>query len=139
MRKLTVSSTLIVFALLVAMALVTPASASLPPRPTAAPPRIVGGWIELRAQNGKAQWTLVQWQDSAGNWVNVEAWRGAFDAVTNGVGVKTWWVDQALFGATPYRWVVYDPTNNQVVAASAPFNLPIENKQTVSTALTLTP
>jgi len=132
--------------LMIALAMrATPAQA-LPPRPTPVPEatsippaRTIGGWIDLRAQNAKAQWSVVQWQDSAGNWVNVDSWRGAFDAVSDGVGVKTWWVDQATFGTTPFRWVVYDATTKQVVATSQPFNLPTENKQTVSVQVTLAP
>lgn len=147
MRKFILFLGLSAFALfLLAITLVNPVSADLPPRPIPPPaptdvpqPRLLGGWIQLQAQNAKAQGTVVQWQDSAGNWVNVESWRGAFDAVIGGVGTKTWWVDQSTFGPTPYRWVVYDPTNNQVVATSAPFNLPSYNKQVVTTAITLAP
>jgi len=147
MLNLKSSSALVAFALfLLAIALVTPVNADLPPRPTEPPPptdaprmRALGGWIELRAQNVKSQWSVVQWQDSAGNWINVESWRSAFDSVTGGVGKKTWWVDQTSFGPTLYRWVVYDASNNQVLAQSAPFKLPIENKQTVTTEITLAP
>lgn len=131
--------------LLVLLAWATPTFA-LPPRPipppenTPLPPaRTLGGWIELRAQNAKSQWTVVQWQDSAGNWVSVESWRGAFDSIGDGTGKKTWWVDQSSFSATPFRWMVYEPTTNQVIATSQPFNLPAENKQTVTTLITLAP
>lgn len=138
----------IVFALagiLVLLSLATPTFA-LPPRPTPPPAatsippaRTFGGWIELRAQNAKTQWTVVQWQDSAGKWIDVDSWRGAFDVVTDGVGRKTWWVDQSSFGPTLFRWVIYDGASNQVLAQSQPFNLPSENKQTVSTQVSLAP
>ena len=123
--------------------LATPALA-LPPRPTPAPEtttvppaRTIGGWIELRAQNVKGQWSVVQWQDSTGNWVDVDSWRGAFDSVSDGIGKKTWWVDQTTFTITPFRWVVYDAMTKQVVVTSQPFNLPTENKQTVNVSVTI--
>ncbi len=120
--------------------------AALPPRPTPAPvptsvppARALGGWIELRVQNATTQWTVVQWQDSTGKWIDVDSWRGAFDSVSDGVGKKTWWVDQATFSTTPFRWVVYDVATKQVVATSQPFNLPTENKQTMSVQITIAP
>ena len=131
---------------LVLLLLATPTFAALPPRPTpepaatALPPsKTLGGWIELRVQNAKTQRTVVQWQDSAGKWIDVDSWRGAFDGVTDGVGKKTWWVDQISFGPTPFRWVVYDGASNQVLAQSQPFNLPTENKQTIVVNVSIAP
>ncbi len=132
-------------ALMILLAFASPTWADLPPRPVPLPPtpepidRLVGGWIELQAQNVKGQWSVAQWQDSAGNWVNVESWRGAFDSVNEGGGVKKWWVDQASFSVTPFRWVVYEPRTNQIIAMSQPFNLPTQNRQTVSVSVTLAP
>ncbi|MBI5029561.1 MAG: hypothetical protein HZB51_03480 [Chloroflexi bacterium] len=138
----------IIIALVVvfALSMLTTPALALPPRPTIAPEatavppaRTIGGWIELRVQNAKAQWSVVQWQDSAGNWIDVDSWRGAFDSVSDGVGKKTWWVDQTSFTTTPFRWVVYDAATKQIVATSQPFNLPTENKQTVSVSVTIAP
>jgi hypothetical protein len=124
---------------------------ALPPRPTIEPiaeptaaplppgPKLVGGWIQVRVANGSGQWTVVQWQDSAGNWNNVEGWRGAFDTVVNGVGTKTWWIEQPLFGAPNFRWVVYEPGSGEVLGQSQPFSMPQENRQTVTVEISIAP
>jgi hypothetical protein len=137
---------------LLAIALATrPALADLPPRPTHQPPptevpqpKLIGGWIELRVQltpgvNAQNLEMVVQWQDGLGAWHNVDSWRGAFDSVTDSVGRKVWWVDQYTFGPTPYRWVVYESGSNKMLAESKPFNLPRENRQTVTVEVSLAP
>jgi len=112
----------------------------LPPRPTleatatleALPAKLIGGWIELRAQVGEWQDVTVgvQWLDRSGMWHDVESWRGKFDEISNGVGRKVWWVSQYTFGPTSFRWVVYDGMG-QVLTQSQPFGLPRENRQSV--------
>ncbi len=116
-----------------------PPRPGIPPGPPADPPtaKVVGGILRVYVQNAGAQWVLVQWQDSLGNWITVDSWRGAFDSIDNGVGIKTWWADQSLFGPTLYRWVVYDPGSGKVVATGDPFNLPTANKQTVTSTIVL--
>ncbi|MDX1521426.1 MAG: hypothetical protein R3264_07350, partial [Anaerolineae bacterium] len=37
----------------------------------------VGAYIVLQTDRGA--WAVVQWQDSAGNWHDVEGWRGSND------------------------------------------------------------
>lgn len=103
------------------------------------PSRPVGGWIQLQVQGATdpSQWSDIQWQDSLGVWHTVESWRGQFDQVMNGVGTKTWWVDQYTFGPTPFRWVVLDGTGKTVLVTSEAFNLPTENRQMVVVTVSL--
>jgi hypothetical protein len=104
----------------------TPESGSGPTKP-------VGGWIQLQVPGATDpnEWSDVQWQDSLGVWHPVESWQGQFDQVMNGVGTKTWWVDQYTFGPTPFRWVLFDGTGKTVLVTSEPFNLPTQNQQWV--------
>jgi hypothetical protein len=100
------------------------ASSALPPRETPTPPSPdgekdkdgppVGAYIELVAPVGA--WVVVQWQDSAGSWHDVEGWRGS------AANSSRWWVHPKDFGSGPFRWVIYQ--GNQVSAMSEPFYLP---------------
>ena len=117
----------------------------LPPRPTGATAAAVqgaivgsyeetkprGGWIELQVQNvtDPGLWSIVQWQDSAGTWLDVDSWRGLFDRVESGVGVKKWWVDAKDFN-TKFRWIVFKGNRNTVVFTSPAVSVK-ENKQLV--------
>ena len=106
----------------------TPAQAgsSLPPRkPTSTPGpdkedksnhSPVGAYIELQAPGGS--WAAVQWQDSAGNWHEVEGWRGSLPASAR------WWVAAKDFGKGPFRWAVTQEPGGRVLGLSAPFYLP---------------
>ena len=119
---------------------VTEAGADLPNRNTPTPIRQsesngdddkdsgpVGAYIELRAQNASAgAWSVVQWQDNAGGWHDVESWQGTLDN-----GYRRWWVAPKVFDTGPFRWVVYRSPGGPVIATSVPFNLPAEAKQTV--------
>ena len=114
------------------------AGATLPPRnkpvPTVAPPSDpgdnddddsspVGAYIELHVQQAQADlWSEVQWQDSDGNWQNVEGWRGT----PNSNGFWRWWVDAKDFGKGAFRWVVRNGPNAPVLGISEPFYLPSE-------------
>jgi len=62
----------------------------------------IGTYIELVAPAHAGAWSVVQWQDSAGNWHDVEGWRGTLD----NRGVRRWWVAAKDFGTGPFRWVV---------------------------------
>ncbi len=85
----------------------------------------VGAHIELQIQPEQVElWTVVQWQDSAGGWHNVEGWRGFLEAN----GGKRWWVAAKDFDTGPFRWVVYQKPNGQPVATSIPFHLPYANQ-----------
>lgn len=103
---------------------------TLPSRPkpdrAAEAERPVGAYIELRVQPAQAGlWSVVQWQDAAGNWHDVEGWRGTVE------GVRVWWVAEADFGKGPFRWVIYQGQDGPRLATSTPFNLPSEANQTV--------
>ncbi len=62
----------------------------------------LGTHIELVAPEHAGAWSVVQWQDSAGNWHDVEGWRGTLDSQ----GYIRWWVDAKDFGTGPFRWVI---------------------------------
>jgi len=63
---------------------------------------------------------VVQWQDAAGNWHNVEGWQ-------RGLGVggfERWWVAAKDFNSGPFRWVVTQGPGGPELGVSQPFNLP---------------
>jgi len=62
----------------------------------------LGTHIELAAPEHAGAWSVVQWQDSAGNWHDVEGWRGTLDSN----GYIRWWVAAKDFGTGPFRWVI---------------------------------
>jgi hypothetical protein len=69
-------------------------------------------------------WTVVQWQDSAGGWHDIEGWRGTLDG-----GQKIWWVAQRDFGTGPFRWVIYEGQGGRLLATSESFYLPASAEQ----------
>ncbi len=80
-----------------------------------------GAYIELRIQDLLfGAWTVVQWQDTAGNWHDVEGWQGWLDAT----GGKVWWVAARDFGTGPFRWAIYRSKAGELLAISQPFYLP---------------
>lgn len=104
------------------------AYAALPPRPTKTPiaeeekptPEALAGTLVLNiepVQDGL--WSIVQWQGAAGNWHDIEGWRGAVRQ-----GETIWWVEQGHWGKTPYRWVVLQEDDGSVLATSETFSLP---------------
>lgn len=129
--------------MLVWPALSANAMGSLPERPPVVLPEdpeegeegaLAGAHIELQidaAQNGL--WTVVQWQDSAGDWQTVEGWRGALETG----GRKVWWVSPAHFNTGPYRWAVYQEAGGVLLTASAPFNLPHEAGEMMQISVSL--
>ena len=70
--------------------------------------------------------TIVQWQDSAGNWNDVTGWR----AVATD-GTVSWGVEPKDFGKGPFRWVSYGADGYRVGGTSDSFYLPTAG-QTVS-------
>lgn len=70
--------------------------------------------------------TIVQWQDSSGNWNDVTGWR----AVATD-GTVSWGVEPKDFGKGPFRWVSYGADGYRTVGASDSFYLPTAG-QTVS-------
>ncbi len=123
--------TLSALALLAPLVPPTLAGSGLPPRDTPSPAqpdndrtdpdRPLGTYLELHlSQPPVGAWTVVQWQDSAGNWHDVEGWQGPPDAD----GGKSWWVAAKDFGTGPFRWVVQQGPGGRVLGMSAPFHLP---------------
>ena len=88
----------------------------------------VGANIELRVPDAPADaWTVVQWQDIAGGWHDVEGWRSVLDSS----GIKRWWVAPKDFGTGPFRWVVTGQPGGAQLAVSDLFALPAGLNQTV--------
>jgi hypothetical protein len=100
--------------------------AGLPPRPTPeppVPPSSSGGFIELHVTGRSVPvglWTVVQWQDSSGNWHTVEGWQGTTYADNH----VLWWVSHADLGKGPFRWMVYRSPVGVWLGNSQSFNLP---------------
>jgi len=65
-------------------------------------------------------WTEVEWQDGEGQWHTVPGWRGSY----NRTGRVSWFVDQKDFGKGPFRWVVTETEDGEIVGSSEPFYLP---------------
>jgi len=109
----------------------TPTPTASPSAPVAAPD---GSRIELQAKfsdrwSGTGMewqdlWTVVQWRDYRGYWHNVGGWQGMLDEVQGGVGKKVWWVDEVDLDRGPFRWLVYQERNGNLLAASDFFYLP---------------
>ncbi|TEU11279.1 MAG: hypothetical protein E3J21_24015 [Anaerolineales bacterium] len=108
---------------------VTHAGPGLPPRRTPTPTRPPGGnndgkpagaHIILQVQSAPVEvWTVVQWQDSAGSWHDIEGWSGALDEGDQ----KVWWVAPKDFGTGPFRWLVYQGQGGKLLAQSELFYL----------------
>jgi hypothetical protein len=93
--------------------------------------RPLGAHIQLQLPNGQpGDWTVVQWQDSAGNWHDVEGWRGVSEG-----NQQKWWVDAKDFRKGPFRWVVYAEPEGQILSQSKPFYLPAGAAETVMVEL----
>ena len=121
------------------------AQADLPPRPTVTPTvtstpvlsplptpsstsrvlqKLEGGHIRLDTPFDRV-WSVVQWQDSSGQWHDVEGWRGYTRH-----GSKRWWVAPRDFGTGPFRWVV-TLDNGAGVIVSVPFMLPASSGEII--------
>jgi hypothetical protein len=144
--------------------LVQAAPSALPPRPTppalpALPPRPVpgphstssrtpiGGYIELDVQLGQswavgdvpwqALWTVVQWQDRAGEWHDVVGWQGSLDEANGAECKKVWWVAREDLDQGPFRWVVYRRWGGGSLAQSESFDLPHKVGETICVGVML--
>lgn len=81
---------------------------------------IIGAYIELHIEpDHLIYWTEVQWQDVIGNWHQVEGWRG-----TSMEGVTRWFLGEKDFGTGPFRWLVYQQEDGELLVTSASFYLP---------------
>jgi len=121
------------------------ASTDLPPRPqpcatrTPLPPSAPAGATlalhatfpearDVQTVNWRTLWTAVQWQDAAGDWHTVTGWQGNFDYLlpqdNRFFGLKTWWVAPQDMRTGPFRWVVYEQRDGEILATSESFYLP---------------
>lgn len=104
----------------------TPAPVTaLPPRPTATavpPPVVPGVNLHLHVDGAVPtnNWTIVQWQDAAGQWHTVAGWQGELEAD----GTKTWWAGEELLGSGPFRWLVL--ADDVIIGQSSAFVLPTQ-------------
>ena len=105
------------------------AQAALPPRHQHHKTQVdkpVGAHLLLSGSDMPAgSWAVVQWQDSAGGWHDVEGWRGDIHSSQH------WWVAARDFGKGPLRWAVTDGPDGQVLGASQTFQLPDTANQTL--------
>jgi hypothetical protein len=142
-RFLIIAFVIGLFGLIVGPALVQ-AGPTLPPRdpPTPTPgserdkgshkEKPVGAYIALQTSvAGAGAWSVVQWQDSNGNWHDVEGWRGPLSDANN----RLWWVAAKDFGTGPFRWAVTQGPGGPLLGVSAPFNLPGAANETVQVVL----
>ena len=119
---------ILISVLFVAWPPLTHAGPNLPPRekPTRAQPpddddKSAGAHIVLQVPSAPAGvWTIVQWQDSAGGWHDIEGWAGTLDEGEQ----KMWWLAPGLFGKGPFRWLVYQGERGKLLATSDSFYLP---------------
>ena len=111
-------------------------------------PPIQGGTIELvvrfspagRASGAwKKLWTLVQWQDGAGAWHDVDAWRSGLQGSSDGNGYQVWAVSPSDLGHGPFRWLILRGPQGPQVAASEPFNMPAQPGGTVQVQVQVSP
>ena len=146
-----------VLAVVVLPAWVRAAGPDLPPRPPTPQPTVrppakpdtgpVGASIELEVQFSDRQtasrwpalWTVVQWQDDLGRWHDVEGWRGRLDRMQGGLGLKTWWLADNLFGRGPFRWLVGQAEGGPPLARSESFYLPVTVGETMGVEVLLGP
>jgi len=113
-----------------------PALSAPPPLPTMTPtpgpvPPVSLGAIALRVKPTDVKlWTVVQWQDGEGAWHTVEGWRAELDLVAKSEGWKWWFFGSELFGRGPFRWLVYTPGGEKLLATSDSFMMPDSDGQT---------
>ena len=80
-------------------------------------------------------WTVVQWEDSGGNWHDVEGWRGELGTS----GTRVWQVVSKDFGTGPFRWALFQGQDGRLVTASQSFRLPSKANEVVRVEVSLGP
>ncbi len=97
--------------------------------------RLLLAYIELQVSSPPAgMWSVAQWQDSSGNWQDVEGWRSVLDWG----GFQRWTVEARNFGTGLFRWQVrQDGPNGPVLGTSKSFGLPTGANQTMQIQVTL--
>lgn len=99
-------------------------------------PKNEGAKIVLHLPAEAYTWTLVQWQDAAGRWHNVDGWRGypTWDE-QNQKWVVEWWIARENFSEGPFRWIgTADETQQRRLFTTATFILPEQTGQIVYVA-----
>ncbi len=76
-------------------------------------------------------WASVEWEDSDGGWQLVDGWQGSTS------GSQTWIVEVKDFGTGPFRWVVKDGPDGNVLGTSSEFMLPTGANQVQNVSVTL--
>ena len=93
----------------------------------------MGAYIELRvAPVPPGAWSVVQWQDWAGGWHDVEGWQGEVGPD----GFERWWVAAKDFNTGPFRWQVTQGRGGAELGLSRPFILPAGGNQVVRVDVT---
>lgn len=97
-------------------------------------PELSGAFIELWVEPLRPDlWTRIQWQDAFGDWHDVEGWQGSLNSDERGL----WYVGPEHLGVGPFRWLVYERPDGQLLAASLPFNLPAQNGEVLQVTMDL--
>ena len=89
------------------------------------------------ARQWQTLWTIVQNQDTRGEWQDVQAWQGTLDEVKAAQGIKSWWVAPENLGEGPFRWQVYERRAGSLLATSESFYLPAEVDQIVQVRMSI--
>ena len=76
---------------------------------------------------------MIQWQDSVGDWQDVDGWQGTLNN-----NYRRWWVAAKDFGTGPFRWLVTRGPGGEVLGTSEPFNLPAGANQVILVQVSLT-
>lgn len=92
-----------------------------------------GGFIRLRLSTANPTLSaVVQWQDANGNWHSVSGWRSELSEE-----LVKWEVNPNDFGKGPFRWMIYERSQNNVIAVSDNFFLPASYQQVVDIYMSL--
>jgi hypothetical protein len=84
-------------------------------------PKLAGAFIELQAEPlWPGLWTRLQWQDAFGAWHDIEGWQGSFNPDQR----VLWYVGAEQLGEGPFRWLVYESQEGDLLAVSQSFDLP---------------
>ncbi|TEU10265.1 MAG: hypothetical protein E3J21_26870 [Anaerolineales bacterium] len=95
-----------------------------------------GSCIELHVYPPQpGLWAIVQWQDSAGGWHDIEGWQGTLEEGHK----QVWWVAPGIFGKGPFRWAIYQSRGGQLLVTSDSFYLPDSAGKKVRVGTTLSP
>lgn len=106
----------------------------LPPRPRPTPTtgseprnRMPTAYIRLTLPEPASDlWGVVQWQDSAGGWHDVDGWSGTLTA-----GEQVWGIFGPEFGRGPFRWLITQGPAGAALGETASFNLPASDGETL--------